>query len=353
MQPEDLADFGGSLRDVVRARLPEAVALARGELAAWGFAGVPRRAGAAVEPLNAAPLALDAYESERPSAARACRVGDARVLERAALGPRATDDVHRHAACGGHGRRRSRVCEGRGERKRIDVMLVGSSRPGPGCSRSRAPRGARPAADEAVQTNAALDALEAVIAGEANVDAYFADLAGREPVASDHLKGRANDHLRCPSSPAPTPLASADRAALRQARLHRGRRATTSTPFDARAGHTLLLFIEDPVRYKETLDLAVIVPELARAFRGRFAVGVLLPEPRAAIAPRYGFRRWPAFVMLRDGELRRRHRRPAQLGRIPRRGRCAARAPPSRPPDDRHRGQRLTARTSVRCERMP
>ena len=67
-------------------------------------------------------------------------------------------------------------------------------------------------------------------------------------------------------------------------------------------GRTMLLFIEDPGRYKETLDLAVIVPELVRAFPGRFAVGVLLPEAARELAVRYGFRRWPAFVMLADGK---------------------------------------------------
>jgi hydrogenase-1 operon protein HyaE len=67
-------------------------------------------------------------------------------------------------------------------------------------------------------------------------------------------------------------------------------------------GRTLLLFIEDPGRYRETLDLAVIVPELVRAFPGRFDVGVLLPEAARQIGLRYGFRRWPAFVMLADGK---------------------------------------------------
>ncbi len=71
--------------------------------------------------------------------------------------------------------------------------------------------------------------------------------------------------------------------------------------FKALPGHVLLMFVEDPVRIKETLDLAVIVPEIARAFPGRFAVGVLLPEAARDIHPRYGFRRWPAVVMLKDG----------------------------------------------------
>ena len=67
-------------------------------------------------------------------------------------------------------------------------------------------------------------------------------------------------------------------------------------------GRKLLLFIEDPGRYKETLDLAVIVPELCRAFPGRFAVGVLLPDAAREFGHRYAFRRWPALVMLADGE---------------------------------------------------
>jgi len=71
--------------------------------------------------------------------------------------------------------------------------------------------------------------------------------------------------------------------------------------FTQRAGHALLFFAEDPARFKETLDLAVIVPEIVRAFPGRFEVGVLLPEAARAIQPRYGFRRWPAIVVVRDG----------------------------------------------------
>ncbi len=81
VQPVELGDFGGSLRDAVRDRLPEAVALAAAQLALWGHPGVPRAADERCEPLNAQALALDAYELGRPSARDACRVGDARVLQ--------------------------------------------------------------------------------------------------------------------------------------------------------------------------------------------------------------------------------------------------------------------------------
>ena len=71
--------------------------------------------------------------------------------------------------------------------------------------------------------------------------------------------------------------------------------------FAAAPGHALLVFTEDPVRYKETLDLAVIAPEVARAFAGCFRVAALLPTDARKVAPRYGFARWPALVVLKDG----------------------------------------------------
>ena len=75
--------------------------------------------------------------------------------------------------------------------------------------------------------------------------------------------------------------------------------------FDAWTGEqgaALLVFTEAPALYRETLDLAVIVPELVQAFAGRFRTGVLLPAAARALAPRYGFRRWPALVLLKDGD---------------------------------------------------
>jgi hydrogenase-1 operon protein HyaE len=78
--------------------------------------------------------------------------------------------------------------------------------------------------------------------------------------------------------------------------------AASLDAFADAAGHALLVFTEDPVRYKETLDLAVIAPEVARAYPGAFRVGVLLPAEARKVAPRYGFARWPALVLLRDGQ---------------------------------------------------
>jgi len=71
--------------------------------------------------------------------------------------------------------------------------------------------------------------------------------------------------------------------------------------FAAAPGHALLVFTEDPVRFKETLDLAVIAPEIAKAFAGALRAAVLLPADARKVAPRYGFARWPALVVLKDG----------------------------------------------------
>jgi hydrogenase maturation protease len=86
VQPAVLSDFGGSLTEGVRARIPEAVALAERELAGWGFPGRPREPGESFAALNATPLEMSAYEAGRPSEADACRSGDPRLLAHAATG---------------------------------------------------------------------------------------------------------------------------------------------------------------------------------------------------------------------------------------------------------------------------
>lgn len=77
--------------------------------------------------------------------------------------------------------------------------------------------------------------------------------------------------------------------------------ADTLDDWLAQPGTAMLLFADEPERQKETLDLAVIVPELVAARPGVLRVGLLPPALARSVAPRYGFARWPAFVLLRDG----------------------------------------------------
>ncbi len=81
------------------------------------------------------------------------------------------------------------ICTGRGRRERVDLALVGGLAAGTWilAYQGSALRALSP--DEAARTDAALDALEATLAGAGNVDAYFADLVDREPQLPAHLRG--------------------------------------------------------------------------------------------------------------------------------------------------------------------
>lgn len=77
-QPEELEDYGGGLRDIVAARIEPAIEVALARLRQWGVA---MRPGVSDATLLADPsIRQDAYETGRPSADDACRVGDARFL---------------------------------------------------------------------------------------------------------------------------------------------------------------------------------------------------------------------------------------------------------------------------------
>jgi len=82
-QPQELADFGGSLSDTVKAALEPALQVALRWLDAWGAEPVPCDADLEqAEPVTARALGIAAYESGRPASEDACRIGDARVLAR-------------------------------------------------------------------------------------------------------------------------------------------------------------------------------------------------------------------------------------------------------------------------------
>lgn len=77
VQPEELEDYGGSLRPVVKARLDDAVAMAVAQLRDWGHA-VERRESKVGAGDTALGMAV--YEAGRPSADAASRIGDDRFM---------------------------------------------------------------------------------------------------------------------------------------------------------------------------------------------------------------------------------------------------------------------------------
>jgi hydrogenase-1 operon protein HyaE len=70
-------------------------------------------------------------------------------------------------------------------------------------------------------------------------------------------------------------------------------------------GDQVLLFAGDPVRFPESLDVAVILPELhktsVRAGQG-FGMAVALPETAEALAKKFGSNHWPTLMFFRSGQ---------------------------------------------------
>jgi len=79
IKPVQLADYGGSLTDEVRAQVPAALQLGIEELRRWGVEVTERTGGAARDVVISA-ITQDRYESGRPSPEQACRIGDERFL---------------------------------------------------------------------------------------------------------------------------------------------------------------------------------------------------------------------------------------------------------------------------------
>jgi len=72
--------------------------------------------------------------------------------------------------------------------------------------------------------------------------------------------------------------------------------------FVAAPGEAVLFFTDDPARFREVNDLAVILPEIRRATPRPFRLGVLPPALANAKAATWAVRRWPALVFVRGGE---------------------------------------------------
>lgn len=80
-QPEQLEDYGGSLRPLVKQALEQALAIGVETLQRWGGEPVARtRPLDAHEAVTFSQLELSRYETQRPAEDAACRVGDERFF---------------------------------------------------------------------------------------------------------------------------------------------------------------------------------------------------------------------------------------------------------------------------------
>ena len=78
---------------------------------------------------------------------------------------------------------------GRGEQAQLNVLMVGNPPPGSWVLAFRGIALRVMSDDDAAQTNAALDALAAVLAGGDDIDVHFQDLIDRQPQLPAHLRG--------------------------------------------------------------------------------------------------------------------------------------------------------------------
>lgn len=63
----------------------------------------------------------------------------------------------------------------------------------------------------------------------------------------------------------------------------------------------VLFFAGDPKKFRETNDVAVILPELMNAYSRRFRPGVVARSSELGLQMHYGFNTWPALVFVRSG----------------------------------------------------
>lgn len=82
VQPVELDDYGGSLREPVRAQIEPASAMVLDYLRGFGIEAERREIPLTPDTLSQGTISdIHCYEEGRPSAHQACRFGDARVLE--------------------------------------------------------------------------------------------------------------------------------------------------------------------------------------------------------------------------------------------------------------------------------
>ena len=105
-------------------------------------------------------------------------------------------------------------------------------------------------------------------------------------------------------APPQSSLDKLDAALRRLVERHAFSRLADADAFDGLAldGLAVLLLTDDPQRSPESLDVAVVLPEALRAL-GVTASGLAAgADLSPALARRFGVNRYPAAVVLRDGD---------------------------------------------------
>jgi hydrogenase-1 operon protein HyaE len=63
----------------------------------------------------------------------------------------------------------------------------------------------------------------------------------------------------------------------------------------------VLFFANNPSRYPESDDVAMILPELVKEYGNRFTAAFVEQKSERTLQRRFGFARWPTMVFLKNG----------------------------------------------------
>ncbi len=66
--------------------------------------------------------------------------------------------------------------------------------------------------------------------------------------------------------------------------------------------NVVLFFCNDPVLFPESSDVAVILPEVVKAFNSRLQAAIIGKPVERELQARFRFTGWPSLVFLRKGE---------------------------------------------------
>lgn len=74
------------------------------------------------------------------------------------------------------------------------------------------------------------------------------------------------------------------------------------TAFAQPVENAVIFLPNNPQHYPETLDVAIVLPELVKVFQGQFKPAVADWDYAKVLAAEYAITEWPALLFLRHGE---------------------------------------------------
>lgn len=66
--------------------------------------------------------------------------------------------------------------------------------------------------------------------------------------------------------------------------------------------YSVLFFCNDAKLFPESLDVAVILPELIATFNNQIKPAIISRDDEMKIQRKYGFRTWPSLVFFKEGD---------------------------------------------------